>query len=173
MRSWLAVALVLLAAGCGGEKTQPAPLGLDTVTFPDDRGTARALLEALPEDVAGLPRSEGDLGQGLIVHYGEGNATYLAARPLEGLSSDPDAGPADVFSEIVESDTIGIEQEERSEDARVVYVFGSTIAEGRNSYVATWADPDGEWVFSVQAFTPEEREALIQAFVAAASYASS
>ena len=169
MRHRLAVALVLLAAGCGGgEPAEPAPLGLDTVTLPADRAAVRALLESLPSEIRGLPRREGDPGERLLVRYGAGNATYLAARPLQGLSSDPDAGPADVFSEIVESETIGIEQEERSEDARVVYVFGTTVEEGRNSYVASWADPDGEWVFAVQAFTPEERAALIEAFVEAA-----
>jgi len=165
----LVVALVALAlAACGGGRDEPAPLGLGTVALPDERAAVRSLLESLPTNVGGLPRREGDPGEGLLVRYGAGNATYLAARPLEGLSSNPDAGPADVFTEIVESEAIGIEHEERSEDARVVYVFGSTVEEGRNSYVASWADPGGKWVFAVQAFTPEERAALIEAFVAAA-----
>jgi hypothetical protein len=171
-RLWLFVAAlgVLGLAACGGgAPDEPAPLGLDTISLPDDRESVLALFDSLPAAVGGLARGESDPGRRLLVPYGPGKATYLSAAPLETIRSRPGDGPADVFAEIVESGVIGIEEEETSTGARVVYVLATTVEDGRNSYVASWADPGGEWVFAAQAFSAEQRAALIEAFVAAAA----
>ena len=49
----------------------------------------------------------------------------------------------------------------------MVWLFGTFQDQGGAGkvQVAIWGEPDGEWLFSVNAQTPEMREALVRAFV--------
>jgi hypothetical protein len=48
------------------------------------------------------------------------------------------------------------------------YMSGATPVPPRVAYALEWGTVDSPWLFAASARTPEEREALVRAFVAAA-----
>lgn len=50
-------------------------------------------------------------------------------------------------------------------DGGLVYVVFNTFGNGRHVYLASWGAPHPEFVFGVKAESPEDRMALVRAFV--------
>ncbi|HEX9124600.1 MAG TPA: hypothetical protein VF984_14775, partial [Actinomycetota bacterium] len=62
-----------------------------------------------------------------------------------------------------------VEMEVERLDGALVYVVFNTFGNGRHVYLASWGAPDSEYVFGVKAESPEDRVALVRAFVEAVS----
>ena len=176
------LAFILLAVGCGSDDADPVsssnegsetttsdavgdgvPFGLGSVDLPESESEVARVFEAMPSELEGLPRLD---DAGLVARYG-GELNVLSA----GLASDFDTGTVMASLASFEDEPgAEIEASELDPDAGVVWLFGSFQDEGGAGrvLVATWGDPDGEWLFSVGAQTPEMREALVRAFADAA-----
>ena len=177
------VLLVLLAfgvvvVGCGSDDAEPPsagdegestsvvesgdslPYGLDSVDLPESDAEVSAVFDAMPPELEGLSRAE-DVGA--VARYG-GELNTLAA----GLAADFDAetvlGDLSAFEDEPGAE---VEASDLEAEAGVVWLFGSFEDEGGAGtvFVASWGEPDGEWIFSVNAETPELRAALVRAFI--------
>ena len=158
-----------------------APGGLGGVQLPEDDAGIASLFELLPTEVAGLVRS-GQFEQG---GPGERRATYgvtggqdcsplsLQARDLSTGDFFPPSWTADVFisfwslGEDWEVEAVG-------RDGGLYWVQWNTTCSNDPSseespvYGISWGTGASLWVFLAQAGTPEELDALVAAFVAAA-----
>jgi len=171
----------LVTGGCGSDGDDPitsdneggqnadeatsdaTPFGLDSVDLPKAKAEVAMLFEAMPSELEGQPRLA---DAGFVARYG-GELNVLSA----GLASDFDTGTVMAsLSSFADEAGAEIEDSELDPKAAVVWVFGTFQDEdgAGDVLVATWGEPDGEWLFSVNGETSEMREALIQAFVDAA-----
>lgn len=179
----LAAALVSLAAACGAEEpasSEAPPWGLETVALADGAEAVRAVVASLPESVAGRNRtSRGEYGA-IYVAQGETDA-FVGAVPRENVEGfEPSMTAAGYLERLARSfeadgfEGAEVEIEARSLDPEkplVFLVWRSTLDRGP-WYAAFWAAPEGRWLFSVSADSPELREALVAAFVEASKAAS-
>jgi hypothetical protein len=140
-----------------------APFGLDAADLPDSESSLTAVFDALPDEVAGATRRPG--GGGVVVEYDDGSGLFAALEP----------GSQKVSSMATFSDETGAEVEASNLDPStgLVWLMGSFTDEGGAGlvHVAGWGDPDGDWVFWVNASSPAMREALVRAFVDATASA--
>lgn len=181
MRRLLVLILVVfsvVSGGCGSDEadqatsdsgageaadeptTEGAPFGIESMDLPDTEAEVAALFEAMPAEIEGQPRLE---DSGLFARYG-GELNVVSA----GLASDFDTGAVMASLSSFEDETDAeIEDNELDPDAAVVWMFGTFQDQGGAGqvHVAIWGEPDGEWLFAVNAETPEMREALVRAFV--------
>ena len=154
---WIATAAGLLNYT---PTTEGAPFGIDSVDLPNTEAEVATLFEAMPSQVEGQPRLE---DTGLFARYGA-ELNVVSA----GLAVDFDTGTVmESLSSFEDETGAEIEDSELDPDAAVVWVFGTFQDEGGAGkvHVAIWGEPDGEWLFAVNAQTPEMREALVRAFV--------
>ena len=181
MRRICGVLVVVLVAGvgvggCGSDEADSdgdgaettvvsdggVPFGLESVELPESESEVAARFEAVPAELEGLPRVDAAANE-LAAKYG-GELNVLSA----GLASGFDAGTVlGDLSSFEDEPGAEIEDSDLDRGSAVVFVVGSFQDEGGAGkvYVATWGDPEGEWLFSAGAETPEMREALVLAFV--------
>ena len=178
----------MMVAACGGEerKTQPPPWGLDTVVLPRDEVSLRALAEALPAEVAGRALADREFLTG--ARYG---ARYTApGKPdafvgavtrenVEGFEPGMTAaGYLELLARGFEKDgfegaPVEIEAQALDPAGPLAYLVWNSTRDGHPWYAASWAEPDGDWLFNVSADTPQTRAALVAAFAEATSPAIS
>lgn len=183
----LAFLFVVIVAACGGEERETAspPWGLDTVVLPRDEASLRALAAALPAEVAERALADREFSRG--ARYG---ARYTAPGKPEAFVGavirenvegfEPGMTVARYLELLVrgfEEDGIEgapVEIEARALDPAgpLVYLVWNSARDGHSWYAASWAEPDGGWLFSASADTAETRTALVTAFVEATSPAA-
>ena len=177
----VAAALVSLAAACGGEEPAPPeapPWGLGAVVLPRDEASLRALAEALPAEIAGRALADREFLTG--ARYGARYTapgkpdTFVGAVPRENVEGfEPSMTAAGYLERLARSFEAGgfegaeVEIEARSLDPEkpLVFLLWRSTLDGGPWYAASWAAPEGRWLFSVSADSPELREALVAAFV--------
>jgi hypothetical protein len=183
-----AAALAVIPAGCGGDapgaradqaaegNRGAAPWGLPDVVPPEEPTDVKALFGRLASEVSGLARSRpADRGFGFIdVTYGSAPTAPIVLRAAR-LDVPPWGStrltPLDHLRILRRGDRAP-EATQLDPDARLVYLISSTVemsvSERRVLYTATWARPNGRWLFIALAESPELRAAAVEAFVAAA-----
>lgn len=154
------------------------PWGLPEIDMPDSREQIEALLAGLPGEIEGLPRAESAEGAGATaVHYGSGEeqGLILNVTPVEQFAQafevEETLTALDVMSALAEA--MGMDELEGSSlDANQPLLWlaaGGTAETGpgvvETFYVATWAEPEGEWLFDVIAPSADLRTALIRVFI--------
>ncbi len=180
----LAAALVSLASACGAEEptlSEAPPWGLETVALAESAEAVRAVVAALPESVADRSRmSRGSEYGWIYVADGEAD-TFVGAVPRENVEGfEPSMTAAGYLERLARSfeadgfEGAEVEIEARSLDPEkpLVFLVWRSTLDGGPWYAAFWAAPEGRWLFSVSADSPELREALVAAFVEASRAAS-
>jgi len=152
------------------------------VPLPDDFAEVRALLEQLPAEVAGIPRSP-QLGPvtpaRLGVGYGEDQRIPNYRGPLFAFTA-MDLSQGGFFPPnwsggqvVAEMSSHGGEIKEAGRDGDLIWAQGNTfIGTGSSTvryplYTLLWGGIDSSWAFSISADTPEHRDALLGAVIAA------
>lgn len=158
-----------------------APGDLGAVTLPEDADSIAAFFRKLPQRVAGQPRSTMFDQRGPSVY----DATYsevgtrgcsplrLQARNVSNTEFYPKNWTAEGF---ISWWTLGAdwEVEEAGREGSLFWVRWNTFCSSEPSsgvfpvYSLIWGNAGSPWVFTAQADTPEELDALIAAFVTAA-----
>jgi hypothetical protein len=88
---------------------------------------------------------------------------FVLSSPMEDL-------PATTAPEYLRLLSAGeVEIEEQSLDGALAYIVLTRTESGRTVYLAAWGGADAKTVFVAKAESPEVREALVRAFVEAAS----
>lgn len=146
--------------------TEP-PWGLDAVTLPGDTQAVRAVLEALPEDIAGPVKYEAVLERfdPVILRTDDGRGT-IVAFPWSRVRAFPGKPGSLAFLRTVTRDP-SAQVEGRSLDARAPIVWIAWTS-GPQSFAA-WGDPGSLWVFLVTADSEPARATIAQLFADAAS----
>jgi hypothetical protein len=178
-------AIGLGAVGCSSDDEQPSattkstgapssepPWGLNTIDMPDDAQSVQATFEAFPEEIGGVRRAGVSPNE---VSYGDGStfvrAIDLAQAQAEGF---PSTAPA-YLGLLASSGEVVVEEKETNPNAGFVYLVSmntaqdSPDAEPRETFDAAWGAAGGGWLFVASANSAEEREALANAFLEAAS----
>ena len=191
MRSVLfALALLLKLGGqevrlpdLQGLPTAPAPHELGNITLPDTVSAVTALFQRLPSGVAAhlrSPQFDRISPERATVGYGEdlrisgvrGSLLFLQAidSSKEGFfPANWTGGHVVAFMA-----SRGNETKAAGRDGNLLWLHRETVLEAAGSperfpvYGTLWGKIDSPWIFSVQANTPENRDALVAAFVAAA-----
>lgn len=136
----------------------------------------------MPDEIDGVPR---ETTQPKVVTYAEGGERHLQLDVMEmasvrEFSSVPDMTVVDFLSGTVEGGEM-MEGVESDLDESLPLVWQTSKQTGDvappsaedapdapDIYIASWGRPDGEWVFTAIADTPEARTEVIRAFVDAA-----
>ena len=158
-----------------------APGDLGAVTLPGDADGIVFVFGQLPPQVAGQPRTTRPLQRGpgeYDASYGEAGAgdcslLRLQARDVSSGEFFPRDWTADVF---ISWWTLGADWEvmEAGREGSLFWVRWETFCGSEPSpavfpvYSLIWGNAGSRWVFTAQADTTEELEALIAAFVTAA-----
>ncbi len=181
MRRAILAALTLLIVACAtsepvSEETSPdpegstipegPPWGLDTIDQPNTAEAVGDVLDGMPLNVDGIEKTTvGDRTE--VVWEGDGRTLQIRALPLSDLrefSGSDDltvAGYIETLAESGELETI----ESQDLDDTLTVLAATGRGDGVLLYTAAWGDPDGDWLFSVTADTPEARAELVRAFV--------
>lgn len=175
----LAFLFVLILAACGGEERETAspPWGLDTVVLPRDEAALRALAAALPAEVAGRALADREFSTG--ARYGARYAApgkpeaFVGAVIRENVEGFEPELTATGYLEVLasgfeehgfEGTPVEIEARASGPEAPLAYLVWTSTRDGHPWYAVSWAEPDGDWLFSVSADAPETRAALVAAF---------
>lgn len=161
-----------------------APLGLGAVTLPDDEQMILTLFGSLPGEVAdetGNPLVHA--GDRILATYGHdegvlGPPLVLSAISFEQGDFFPAAFTAGDYV-VTASQTADAGTTAFGRDGTLVWISAETTvgADGDRPgtpviseplYTLAWGDIDGGWIFMAAARTPEDRDALVAAFVTAA-----
>lgn len=162
-----------------------APGGIGTVTWPDQREGMALLMTALPSGVAGEPRARPPVDVAidrLRVTYGEVGplGSPLVVQALDVASGDfyPSDWTGVEAVALLASESADGMVEASGTDGEVTWVVGRTTASmasdpgtppvSQDIFTVAWAAGDSPWMFSVATFSPEGRDALLQAVVDAA-----
>lgn len=172
MRRTIAVLAVLVlvigSVGCGSDTgaTEDPPWGLDSVDLPDDVDSIERVFAAMPDDVAGLARL--DAGPNEADYEGDALVTVMQlGTPTENVSA---TNALEFLRRLSEAGKVGeVEMEQERLDGPLVYTIYDTTGNGRHVYLISWGAPGSEFLFGVKAESPEDRMALVQAFVEASS----
>ena len=167
-----------------GFPTAPAPNELATVPLPDTVSAVTALFEQLPAAVAGHMRSPAQVDrispERLSVGYGEDRRIPGGRTALLWLLAI-DLTRGDFFptnwtgGQVVAY--MARQAVDAGRDGSVFWVRNETPMDVPGStepflvYGMVWGSVDSSWMFSVQADTRENRDALLTAFVTAAKSA--
>ena len=163
-----------------------APFGLDDVTLPTDRAGIEALFDRLPGEVVGHSRAleRERSSDRIIVGYGTphpvlGPPLSLRAITFEGGDFfPPDFTAGQFVARVVTSDDFGAVA--HGQDGDLVWVQAENIAADagddsptpeltRPLYTLSWGTTDGRWLFGADATDQAALEALVTAFVTAAT----
>lgn len=184
LRTVLVITVVLLMSACttngvetGTETTEAAgaPSGLDTIQLPDDADVIADVLAAMPEEIDGVPR---ETAQSNVVTYA-GRERHLQLDVMEmasirEASGVPDMTVADFLSGMGEGGGIVGVESELDDSRSLVWQTGKQtgdvgpsedMPDAPDIYIANWGQPDGEWVFTAIADSPEGRTEVVRAFV--------
>ena len=162
-----------------------APPGLADVALPADAEAIADLFARLPETVAGEEQAAWVQATGrVLVPYGEedpsfGHLLVLGAVSLE--QSDffpPGFSVRDYVANMLVTAEAGAIEGGR--DGTLVWARAETTAGiggerpgtpevSRPLYTLVWGDPDGAWLFTAVADSPEDLDGLVNAFVHAAN----
>jgi hypothetical protein len=168
-----------------GVPTAPAPADLATDALPDTGSAVPALVERLPADVAGHARSlQFDrIPERASVGYGEDRRITGVRSFLLWLQAI-DLTRGDFFPTnwtggqvVAYLASQGKKGMEAGRDGNLFWMRDETSTSMSGSterflvYGMVWGRVDSPWMFSVQADTRENRDALLTAFVAAAKSA--
>mgnify|MGYP001813001583 CR=1 FL=1 len=183
----LLVLVVLLAGSCSDDAvddttttsaaatTAPVadpPWGLDGIAMPDTTGAVELWFGALPEEISGAQRTlmRGRVEGGIGAEYlqAAGALGTIRATPMEGVNaaSGGDFSPYDWLGMM--SSDVDIEDSDLDPETDVAWFAGRTEADGVLVFILVWGVPDGGWYFDIVSGTPDGREALVTAFIAAA-----
>ena len=160
------------SSGQTGTPSSEPPWGLNTIDMPDDAQSVQATLEAFPKTLYGLHRGEVTATE---VPYGDGSA-YVRAIDLAQAASEgfPSTAPA-YLGLLASSGEVEVEEKETNPNAGFVYLVSTNTAqdspdaEARTTFDAAWGAAGGAWLFVASATSAEQREALANAFLDAAS----
>jgi hypothetical protein len=165
-----------------GFPTAPAPDQLSAVPLPDTVGAVKALFERLPSEVAGHVRSpqfDRISPERASVGYGDDPRISGVGTPLLWLQAI-DLSRGGLFptnwtgGHVVAFMARGKEAREAGRDGDLFWIRQETfrVIAGSPERFAVhgtlWGRVDSSWMFSIQADTRENRDALLVAFVAAA-----
>ena len=165
-----------------GFRTAPAPAGLARVPLPDDFAEIRALFEQLPAEIAGLPRSP-QLAPvtpaGANVGYGEEQRIPNFPGPVLAFGA-LDLSKGNFFPPNWSGGQVVAQMSTNSEEIKEAGRDGDLIWAQRDTFIGTaesterypvyalhWGGIDSSWMFSISADTPEHRDALLGAVIAA------
>lgn len=177
------VAVLGVMTGCGASDESTAvgldtdgpsdpgepPWELDVIDHPDTAEEILATLEAMPDEVDGFPGALRD-GQ-TVIYESDENSFGINVLPLDDLrefSGNPNLTTIDYLSVLVENGELETVEYHDIDNEGIAVLVATSLGNGTLQYVASWADPDGEWLFSLTANTPEARTELVNAYVAAA-----
>ncbi len=169
-----------------GFRTAPAPAGLARVPLPDDFAEVRALFEQLPAEVAGIPRwlprspqldsvtpTRAGVGYGQDQRIPNHRGPQFAFTALDLSQGDffpPNWSGGQVVAEM---SSHGEEIKEAGRDGDLIWAQRDTFVSTAESterypvYTLQWGGIDSSWMFSISADTPEHRDALLGAVIAA------
>jgi hypothetical protein len=164
---------VATTAAASTTASEPPPWGLDAVALPSTQREIEALLEAMPAEVAGLPKQPvsaneaayGDAGMGQMSGSME---TFLRVMDLGGSAGNEYGTAAPFIGALVDNGDIGNEGASLETDGPIVWAAGHT-AGSTDYYSVMWGEPDSRYVFLIEGTSEAERLALIEAFTAAAT----
>jgi hypothetical protein len=132
--------------------------------MPPDMATAVAVFAAMPDELDGRARETSDYE--LEARYGTAGimAVQLVGEPgaAEAMMTDNAAHFSDVPGGAIEASQL-------DPASGLMYAIGSFTDQGDAGAVniAGWCEPDGAFFFSADGDSPEMRDAVIEAFVAA------
>lgn len=162
-----------------------APYGLATIAQPQTAEEIRAILERLPDAVAGYartPQFDQISFDRIIVGYGEErrvNPDGTAQLRLQALDvTTGDFFPPNWRAEHVLNALATQGALERGRDGELYWLLTETAVTPADSaqsfpvYSLTWGEAGGRWLFSASASDPAEVEPLVNAFVAVAQAAA-
>lgn len=179
MRRWLLRLLTLglmgvLLTSCGDSANTigSAPTddwGLTTVDLPDTVEEIAAAYDSMPAEVAGFRRVSGPSGEHLVDYGGEGaNGPSLwnqggdhrivngqELSPAEFLTFMAGTGELDIIDSDLEGEVVWLQ---------VATTVGDESGEW-TEYLLVCGNADGEHLLFFNAFSPEELDAVVKAFV--------
>lgn len=162
-----------------------APLGLGTVMLPDDTAGVADLFARLPATIAGEPRVEYPEQQTdrMVAAYGTLDPDFGPPLTLQALNfATGDFFPTDFTAADFVASAAGTTDYDAvafGQDGTLVWVRAETMAGvagnepgtptiSRTISTLAWGEASSSWLFTAAAFSPEEMEALVSAFVATA-----
>lgn len=163
-----------------GVPAAQAPDDLGLIQLPDTAGAVANLFKQLPAQVAGHARGrqfDRVSPQGVEAGYGEEAPINSLRRPLLYLRAVnltiPDFFPPNWTGGEVVAFMAGKEAADAGRDGALFWMRNETAPSPPGStepvrHGMLWGRVDSSWLFSVQADTPEHRDALVRAFVATA-----
>ena len=169
----LVLVLALVVGACATTQTEVTslstepPWGLDTIDLPDDTDAIAEVFAAMPAEVDGVPL---EITDSQFVAYGADEHLRLGVLGLADareFSGSTDMTVTDFLSVLVDSGELETDESELDDSKPLVWVASTGRVNGGLSHDAAWAAPDGEWLFSVSADSPEARTELIHAFIIA------
>ena len=170
-RTVLLLILVLLVGACTATQTEVTslstepPWGLDTVDLPDDTDAVAEVFAAMPAEVDGVPLETTDPE---FVSYGADEHLRLGVLGLADIrefSGSTDMTVTDFLSVLVDSGELETAESELDDSRPLVWVASTGRGNGELFHDAAWAAPDGDWLFTASADSPEARTELIHAFI--------
>ena len=165
----------------GNVPTAEAPGNLATVDWPDSEDSIRALLGRLPSEIAGYartPRYDFTTFERIIIGYGEDTrvnpdgTARLQVQAIDATSGDffpPNWRAQHVVMTLAQGRAL-----EQGQDGDLFWAYIETevtpagAAQSLTLRSLTWGEQGGEWVFSANADTRVEVDALVAALVEAA-----
>ena len=172
-RTVLGLILALLVGACATTQTEVAslptdpPWGLDSVDLPDDADAIAEVFAAMPAEVDGVPLEMAD-GDGVNLQGADERHLQLRVLGLADLrefAGTPDLTVTDFLSVLVDSGELETAESELDDSKPLVWVASTGRGNGELFHDAAWAAPDGAWLFSASAESPEARIELIHAFI--------
>lgn len=163
---------VAISPGTGISHTHmpddPHSWALGRVELPADKQSIRLLFGALPTEVGGGQRVSDDPSMAVYGSPGRSNS-FLRAQPLASFAEGLGKTPVEILKNLGRSSEVRVQAQGLNPKARIAYLLSTASVKGRLMYTASWARPNGAWVFSAVADGAETRSALIAAFTEAAS----
>lgn len=173
IRRLLPLLLVALAAcGDGSPATSASstlPFRLADPAWPQDAQGMQVIMDALPDEIAGLPRQE---AAWLTANYGDAAVTnpelQIYVVDLGGAECPGLSGVSLIRATIEEDGKMTIDESSTDPppEGEPAYLLG-TRKDG--TAVAAWTVPRRKWVFVVEAPTADVRDAAAQIVVDAAT----
>jgi hypothetical protein len=124
----------------------------------------------MPDEIDGRLRTEAFRTPG--VHYGAENERGLTlfAIPIGQLTGGAETTPLEQLVALADQMRLGLEGSSLDPGAPLAWFSAAGSLEGGPGadevvYVATWAEPEGAWLFSVTADDSAGRTSLVHAFM--------
>ena len=146
------------------------PWGFEGIDLPTNQDEVTELFVAMPDAVGGLVR-DSDEGGGhvAVIDYRGPDGGFISHSAQPGDSRDS-VSPAEWLEKMAAAPEYDITARSLDASRRVVWISGSlTSLEGETIYMAGWGDPDGDWLFYVEAGSAGHRDVAVEAFIEAAS----